>query len=313
MAAAMTPSPAMPGMAVLLPDGLTPNMTIGAVTIGTWISLFALGIVLCSSYLYFLRFPEDRAWYKVIVGAITVVCIVDTIANLVWAYQWIVRLWGSVPGAGIIPHGFYINVFCYALACTLTQGFYGWRLLGFGRQNRPLVALILLSALVQQSFVVWVMVFWGHHTSFSQIKSIFPTAYGWLVTGIVGDALVSGGLIYYQRLKAQQSVKKPNMEFQAILSKSVQANVLALISQVLTLVLFKVDAGMFFLLNDVVIAKIYAFSLLTTLNVRSSSWAIFSVSASTKSHSEHISLSSMPRPAVVRITQTITIHEEEYK
>lgn len=40
-----------------------------------------------------------------------------------------------------------------------------------------------------------------------------------------------------------------------------------------------------------------------SVNVRQSSWAIFGMSASSKSHpGEHISLSSMSRPAVVRIT-----------
>lgn len=147
------------------------------------VQLFALGLVLSSSthahtscvtarltsrgaaYLYYLRFPQDRLPLKLLVGAITAVCLVDTVANLLWAYSWIVRLWGSIPGAGAIPmyallslrarplsvrSGFYVNVFCYATACTLTQGFFAWRLLNLGRQNRPLVGLILLSALVQQ-------------------------------------------------------------------------------------------------------------------------------------------------------------------
>ncbi|EJD51415.1 hypothetical protein AURDEDRAFT_159817 [Auricularia subglabra TFB-10046 SS5] len=102
--------------------------------------------------------------------------------------------------------------------------------------------------------------------------------------------------------------------FNAIIVRTIQANVFSLISQTLTFVLFKVEAGMFFFLNDVIIAKIYALSLLTSLNARQSPTAFLNLKqsvTSTAGMSNGISLGmttfsvSRRRASVMRTSQTI--------
>ena len=44
--------------------------------------------------------------------------------------------------------------------------------------------------------------------------------------------------------------------FNAIISRAVQANILSLVSQIMTFVLFKINAGMYFFLNDVILCKV---------------------------------------------------------
>lgn len=129
--------------------------------------------------------------------------------------------------------------------------------------------------------VVWALSVWGsHHALFSEIGLVLPGAYGWLIAGIIGDTIISGAMFYFLRIKtratptqfkpcASQLKRKEGLltqrrTFNQIISHTVQANVFSLISQTLTFVLFKLDVGMYFLLNDVVICKVYAFSLLTS-------------------------------------------------
>lgn len=56
-----------------------------------------------AAYFYYVRFTEDRLIIKTIVGASTFISVVDTVATMVWSYEWIVKLWGSVPGSGNVP------------------------------------------------------------------------------------------------------------------------------------------------------------------------------------------------------------------
>ena len=48
----------------------------------------------------------------------------------------------------------------------------------------------------------------------------------------------------------------PCSTFNAIISRAVQANILSLVSQIMTFVLFKINAGMYFFLNDVILCKV---------------------------------------------------------
>lgn len=315
----------MPLMPVTLPEGVTLARTVGAVTISTWASFYTMGIVLASAYVYFIYFTTDRPAFKLLAALVTFIPLLDTVSNGVWAYDWTVRLWGSVPGSGSIPPGFYINVFCGGAACAITQAYYAWRMWGLGA-GRPLVAAVLSCAAVQLGFVVYIMVFWASHRAFSQAKDIMPVGYGWIAAGLLGDALI----VAFLMMRTGRSEKSSRRRVHAFFSRLVQTNFLSLLSQILTLVLFSVDVGMYFLFNNVVISKVYAFSLLTSLNARGSSAAIFSHSISTQSKGDGTSASrsgaptnaafhnmlasrlNRAPPPVVRVTQTIDVHEEDW-
>lgn len=53
--------------------------------------------------MYYVQFPRDRIGFKLAAGCAIFLSITDTVANMVWAYEWTVTLWGSIPAAGIIP------------------------------------------------------------------------------------------------------------------------------------------------------------------------------------------------------------------
>lgn len=68
--------------------------------------------------------------------------------------------------------------------------------------------------------------------------------------------------------------------FNQIISRTVQSNALSLLSQVVTIALFKANVGMYFFLNDFTIVKVYTFSLLISLNARRGSTMLGSVTES---------------------------------
>ncbi|KZV94803.1 hypothetical protein EXIGLDRAFT_834769 [Exidia glandulosa HHB12029] len=317
----LTPSPALPGIPVAFPPGFPSlNLTVGAVTISTWLSIFLFGVVCAATYIYYLQFPRDRLGFKLLAFTVWFLAATDTVSNCIWAYEWTVTLWGSIPGAGIIPYGFYVNILCVATTTAVTQFFYAWRLWLISGGNYVLCGLIVSAAITQEIIVIWALSVWGsHHALISEIGLVLPGAYGWLIAGIIGDTIISISMFWFLRIKTRDTPTPSKTTFNAIISRTVQANVFSLISQTLTFVLFKLDVGMFFFLNDVTICKVYAFSLLTSLNARRSSTAMFNLSRSqisTGPTSNNISLNQISansranRPPVVRITETVEMTTE---
>ena len=44
-------------------------------------------------YFYFVAFSNDRLVFKLLVTTCLALCILDTVANCVWSYDWLVKMW----------------------------------------------------------------------------------------------------------------------------------------------------------------------------------------------------------------------------
>lgn len=315
----------MPGIPVAFPPGLSIQLTIGALSVSTWFSMLFCGIVITLGYMYYLEFPKDRLGFKVAVALAVTLSIIDTIAGLIWIYDWTVNLWGSIPATGIIPHGFYVNILAASLSCLLTQSFYAWRLWHVSQGNMILTGIIMTGAVMQLAVVMWVFSQWAKHPLFSQLPDVLPTAYIWIVAPIVSDLAITVSMVYYLRIKTRTAPSASRMTFNGIVSRTVQANFFSLISQVMTTILLNLDIGFYFILNDVTITKVYAFSLIVSLLARRSQSSLFTMSEKTTNRgdaSANISLSNLgttqnprltpgQRPPVVHVTQTVSVQQDE--
>ncbi|KAH7096894.1 hypothetical protein BKA62DRAFT_774775 [Auriculariales sp. MPI-PUGE-AT-0066] len=324
-----TPVMAVPGLAVLMPPGVPSiHLTMGAVVVASWSSVFTFAIVCAAVYVYYISFPKDRLGFKIMVAGIWVLCALDTIMCMIWSYDWTVRLWGTIPGSGYLPHEFYVNIVCCGLSTLVVQFFYAWRIWTISQKQWYIPALIIVCAITQLCFVIWVEAKWGANILFAKLGIVLPTGYGWAASGIIGDFIITGSLFYYLRVRNKDSAASETTKLY-----HVQRNHLARVpGQHLQLDLpdhdlcpFKIDAGMYFFLNDVILTKIYAFSLLTSLNARRSSNALFNTTGLTSHQSQNgVSLSNLSNgrrggtalgtyggsknhAPVVRITETVDV------
>lgn len=325
----LTPSPALPGVAVVFPPGVSVDLTVGAFTISTWFSVLFCGVVLACGYVYFISFPKDRIGFKLVAAASILISLTDTVANLVWCYEWTVTLWGSIPAAGIIPIGFYINILAASLSCVVTQCFFAWRLWRISGGNIPLIAIIIIGSFMQLFVVMWVFSRWVKHPLFFQLGEVLPTAYIWLIAPIISDMAISGAMFYYLRVKTKNAPSQSKLTFNAIISRTVQANVVSLISQVLTAILMKANLGLWFFFNDVTITKIYTFSMLVSLNARRSQSAMFGTSemrSKGETSGREISLNNLSyqrsghfvrsgagSAPVVHVSENVTVHADDWE
>ncbi|KAG6910355.1 hypothetical protein DXG01_011424 [Tephrocybe rancida] len=115
-----------------------------------------------------------------------------------------------------------------------------------------------------------------------------PAIFG--VLPILADLGITAGMGYYLRIRLRGQAKGT---FNDIISRTIQSNILSLFIQVLSFVLFKANIGLWFFLDDFTAVKVYAFSLIVSMNTRGTSTIYNTPETSETSRPAGISLSQL--------------------
>ena len=54
-------------------------------------------------------------------------------------------------------------------------------------------------------FVIWVEATWGPTIQFANLGIVLPVGYGWAVSGVIGDCIITVSLFYYLRVRNKES------------------------------------------------------------------------------------------------------------
>ncbi|KAJ3717572.1 hypothetical protein DFJ43DRAFT_1043100 [Lentinula guzmanii] len=249
------------------------SLTTGAILVGSLFSFFTMGVVAVCLWIYFTNYPKDPIYFKLLVTFMAILSILDTVTTGCWAYLWAVTHWGDPTIFAYLPGVFVIETFCFGTACLTNQCFFAWRLWTITkRKNWYLPLFIISNGLIQEEILKsprLAVVFW--------LMNLFRTDPLLVDLGaaFLGDASVTVGMVYYLRIKSsREMVVNANSRsvLNGIIVRTLQCNALALLSQVAMFVMFFLKSnphvGAYFFFNDFLVVKIYAFSLLLTLNAR---------------------------------------------
>jgi len=254
-------------------DMVTPSviLTIGAILVCSWFSFLWMGFIIVMGYTFFLHYPRDPLWLKSLVATLVTMCVVDTVAIGTWSYNWTITHYDTPTVIDVIPKELKIIIIELGIIASIVQPFYAWRIwLISKKKNWWLPALIIALSIVQFAFVIWIMVFFSRHGTFAELSHLVPTAYGWLIPCIASNIGITVGMVYYLGIRVRGASSSSRLSLLQIISRTVQANVLSLICQLVTVTLLKLEVGFYFMLTNVVLTKVYTFSVLSSLNARKS-------------------------------------------
>ncbi|KAF8066573.1 hypothetical protein FPV67DRAFT_1767556 [Lyophyllum atratum] len=271
------------------------DLTLGAIVVSTFFSFLTMGVILTTSWQYYTNFPKDRIIFKLLVGVVFTLSLVDTVADGYWCYLWTVTNYAQPQIMAILPISLIVEIFCVGTTSLVVQTFFAWRVWKISQErNWMLSGFIVAMSVLQWGIVLWVVVYWSQHRSLAAVGGVLPIGYIWLVSSVVADLTITIAMVYYLGIRLRGQAARSKTSFNQIISRTVQANVLSLLSQVVTFALFKADIGLYFFLNDFTVVKIYAFSLIVSLNTRKSPTAIFDTTESSQtSRPGGISLSNL--------------------
>ncbi|KAJ7859173.1 hypothetical protein B0H14DRAFT_2747344 [Mycena olivaceomarginata] len=248
------------------------DISLGAVVISNYLSFLTMGVVGCYTWMYFRTFPDDRWVFKLLVSACFIMCLLDTAGTGIWVFDWAVTNYAN-PGVMAFTYwALPMEAMFMGTTGTLVQCFYAWRVwLVSTRKNRILPVIIVCLSLMSWCTVCYIISVVATHTLVSELSLISSSVYVWLGGSVGADVLITSSMIYYLdvrfRRKAASSVGPGiNSRFREIIYRTVECNVLSTLAQAATIGLFQSHSvGLYFALPDMILAKIYTFSLIISL------------------------------------------------
>ncbi|KAJ6556446.1 hypothetical protein B0H19DRAFT_1152593 [Mycena capillaripes] len=249
------------------------NISLGAIVISNNLSFLTLGVVLSYAWKYYKKFPKDPWGFKALVTACTIMCIADSVGTAFWVYDWGVLGYANPAVLGLTHWSFPVEAMLLGTCSTLVQFFYAWRIYLISvRKNWIVPCIITCLSLLGYSIVCWMVSILATHKQVADLSLVSPTVYVWLVGSVGADLIITASMIYYLDLRlrmsyaAKASLNVGRSRFREIISRTVEANVLSLLAQTVSVGLFnRPQVGFYFVLTDMTLAKIYTFSLLVSL------------------------------------------------
>ncbi|GAA5828803.1 hypothetical protein JCM11251_005880 [Rhodosporidiobolus azoricus] len=259
------------------PDAKLYVDSLGALELATAGSNISMGFVLVLAWTYFLRYKHDRLLLKLYVLLNVMFAIADTSFNIAWQWNWTVEYYGYPQGMTILPWQLKINIPLISSASLLVQGFYLYRLWVLfggidGRLAQIYTAVISAGALVAWGFGIYSGVRVWHKSVITDFALIIPRVYGWFITAVIVDVLITVATAYHLIYRPSKlSGKGPAFKspLAKIMRRAAQTNIVSALWQLLALAIFlaRQETQWHSLFGSSLI-KIYVASLLGTLNAR---------------------------------------------
>ncbi|KAJ7827458.1 hypothetical protein B0H13DRAFT_1917618 [Mycena leptocephala] len=242
--------------------------------IGTLLNWAFFGILFVQVCIYFLAFPKDPAFSKMLVAAVFAIELLGTLANT------------GIPSVFSASHGdlgvldeigwaWFSTPIIGSISAAIGQCYFGWRI---HKISHKLYIPALIIA-VQQSLITMVQLVAGTWTAveislakrFSDLQTtnVKPTAI-WLVATSSCDSIIVASTVYYLLKLRAPEFKTTNARILRIVMITLETGLLCALFAIIDLFLFATYKGTNYHLSVCIeLSKIYSNSMLATVIFRS--------------------------------------------
>ncbi|KDQ57197.1 hypothetical protein JAAARDRAFT_207512 [Jaapia argillacea MUCL 33604] len=247
--------------------------TFGAAYIGSMVTLVMYGITTLQTYFYFLRFPKDERSLKVLVSIVWVLDTIHIIFVCHAMYYYLITNYNNPPGLVDGTWSLYTSVALNVLIAFIVQCFFTKRIyiLSSLRVRWWLTSVTALSVLGHFALGMETVVELFLKKELSRLSEItLNSALPFALLAVLSDILVAGalcGLLWNNRSDFKDTNSLVNNLIIWAINRCLLTSFVA-IAEVIAFAIRPMD--FWFLAIDFVIGKLYANSLLATLNTRAS-------------------------------------------
>ncbi|KAF9480752.1 hypothetical protein BDN70DRAFT_877188 [Pholiota conissans] len=242
---------------------------LGALEVSTFLSLVLYGISLSQCYTYFKRSSDDRLALKAFV---TLLLILDTFHSFTAGHaiylDTITRWDRAEPNS--IPLS--ITVVLESVITFVVQCFFIHRI--YQLSGRFLIAISCLALAILRFICAVMLSVESVQDVFRTPNGVFVQTYQWLITsgltlGAATDLLIAAFMIYYLRkFLSPTNLQTTTEALNRVLRGSLQTGLLTSMTSVSVILCFQFMSNMIWYGVYVILAKLYALSLLVSLNAR---------------------------------------------
>ncbi|CAA7266022.1 unnamed protein product [Cyclocybe aegerita] len=289
----------------------------GWMLIGCAINILLLGVTFAQVYMYYTEYRGDRPWLKILVACVLIFDILNSVALFSFLYRSLITFFGDnealATGSWILATGAWTTG---VIACAV-QSFFAWRIYMLTKKWIYVVVIGSL-AITGAAAAIITTIQTGISRPFVEFLNFKATVTVWLVSEVAADIIITSALVWYLVSRLPISSANPKADFASALAQAqdrfravghvtLQTGLLTMIIASVDLFFFLFDpSGTHFLFNFP-LSKLYANSLMSSLNSRRG-WkfsGISHVGTGTGSESQgittswvqrHLRISTVPRP-----------------
>lgn len=243
--------------------------TLGAVLVGSGVASILTGVVGTQTVYYFQSYPEDKPSYKLMVTVVWFLDLLHTIMVFTADWSWLIEHFDEPGIADWIPWPLGITIVLTAMVTVITHAFFAFRIHRLSRGNWFVVGPILVLALSRLGFASTTCAKMLIYRSFEK----FVDHAAWVFTmGLVAssilDIVVTGSLLWYLD-HARSGFAGMDHIVNTLCRYTVENGLLTSVGIVISLGFWLgMRSNLVFMAIHFVLAKLYANSLLATLNNR---------------------------------------------
>ncbi|KAF8968903.1 hypothetical protein BDZ97DRAFT_297656 [Flammula alnicola] len=250
-------------MAVTIDD------TLGAASIGFYVSCVIFGVFTTQVYVFFQRFPQDKIAYKLLVAFLWILEVVDQSFIAYSMYYYTVAHYNQplVLQKGHIVWPLVVQIVLGNFVGTVVKFCFAMRVWRFSKKNIWITGLIVLLILAQfgLAIVYCVRAFQIVLLDVRTLRIIASLALG---AGLITDLTIAAALCYFLR-KLRTGHRKADTLINSLTIYAVNTGALTGVVSLLTVVLYNTRPETFdFMASYFTLSKLYAISFLCTLNTR---------------------------------------------
>ncbi|KAF7326022.1 hypothetical protein MKEN_00453100 [Mycena kentingensis (nom. inval.)] len=265
----MSDAASAPAPPALLP--LPPNIgeIAASQVIGSLLNWFLYGILAVQVYIWRLTFPDDKAAIKWLVYIIFLVETVATALNGWDMYYWFAAGFGDIIMFSKVQASAWYTPMLGGLMALVVQTFFCYRIYIIKREAWWFCIFVFLISLLQASGGLGggISAYLAANTEHDHIRQIFVAI--WLIGEMIADILIASSMSYLLLRAGQNQHRQTNDIVRRIVRLTVETNTASTIVAIVSVILFYGTPNTtYFIAPTMVLAKLYANTLLVTFNNR---------------------------------------------
>jgi len=249
--------------------GATVENTYGALLLGAFLACCFSGIVTVQSFLYIKLYPKDAIRTKIIVGAVWLLDTLHTCLVMASVWNYVIPHFGDVPRIDFIPWTVALTIAITAILTIIVHCFLARRIYRLTKNDWRITAPILILAVLRLCSACVTTAEMIRLKSFKEFSEHFRWVFtlGLALSSSV-DVLITVTLCYKLRSSRTGSLRIDNI-IDSLVLYSFENGSLTCAGTVLSMIFWlTMPYNRLFLALHFIIAKLYANSLLATLNTR---------------------------------------------
>ncbi|CAE6359496.1 unnamed protein product [Rhizoctonia solani] len=103
------------------------DLLLGPILLGTIVNIWLYGIMVTQTTMYYVAFPRDHRWIKILVGYMFVVDTLNSIFDIGLVWKYTITLFGDKEGILVSSWWFNVEPVMTVMISSATQTFFAWR------------------------------------------------------------------------------------------------------------------------------------------------------------------------------------------